>query len=63
MPPAIHPTLEDTVCDWLKQNAGEIEKSYGIYLDESIADLIKQTVSAMLHAMKYQSNLIKHNEG
>ena len=63
MPPTIHPTLEDTVCDWLKQHAGELEKSYGIYLDDSFADLIRQTVGAMLHAMKYQSNLIKNNEG
>jgi hypothetical protein len=63
MSPTIHPTLEDTVCEWLKQNAGEIEKTYGIYLDESIAHVIKQNVSTILHAMKYQSNLIKENEG
>jgi hypothetical protein len=63
MPPTSNPTLEDTVCEWLKQNADEIEKEYGIYLDESITHVIKQTIGAVLCAMKCQSNLIRKNEG
>ncbi len=54
--------LEATICEWLKQNSDEIEKSYGIYIDDSITSLIKQVCDTIFCAMKYQSDLIRKNE-
>ncbi len=54
--------LETSICKWLKQNSAEIEKTYGIYVDDSIASFIKQTCDTIFCAMKYQSDLIRKNE-
>ena len=58
----IKPTPSKAIADWIIAHSDEIEKAYGIYLDESVAGLIIQTFNTIFESMVYQTNLIRRNE-
>jgi hypothetical protein len=62
MIPRLKPTSPEVIAGIIIQHAEEIEKAYGIYLDESIAELIMQAFNMVFESMVYQTKLIKENE-
>lgn len=58
----IQPGPSKAIADLIIQHAEEIEKAYGIYLDESVAGLIIQTLNTIFESMVYQTKLIRKNE-
>lgn len=62
MSAAINLCIEDAFGQWFLRHSEEIEKTYGIYVDEAIIDIIKQSFGMILSSLKYQSDMIKNNE-
>jgi hypothetical protein len=62
MVPAVKPNPTEVIAGIIIQHAEEIEEAYGIYLDESIAEIIVQAFNMVFESMVYQTKLIRENE-
>jgi hypothetical protein len=60
---SVKPVLCEAIADWIIQHSEEIEKTYDIYLDESMRGLIIQMFNTFFESMAYQKKLIRKNEG
>jgi hypothetical protein len=62
MIPTVRPKPSEVIAGIIIQHAEDIEKAYGIYLDESVAELITQALIMVFELMVYQTKLIRENE-
>jgi hypothetical protein len=56
------PKPSEIIAGLIIQHAEDIEEAYGIYLDESVAELVTQALNMIFESMVYQTKLIRENE-